>query len=112
MPDGEPPYDPLLLQLGRYICTPEAPEVIDVKYVDKSSRLKVALSGVSRFLAGNTKPKLCDYQNVIIFYVGGITLKEVSALEEIFNLAGKNLLVGSTNICTREFLYSSIIKSQ
>jgi hypothetical protein len=104
------PYDPLLIQIGRYICSNSTEECLDIKHINQNSRLSTALSGVSRFLAGNTKSKLSDFKNVLLFSVGGLTFNESIKLQNMFAKAGKNLIVGSNNVCSRDFLYSSIIK--
>jgi hypothetical protein len=108
VPDGD--YDPLLAQISRFACdTSISTDCNDIIYADISSQLGTALSGVYRFLPGANKPKVQDFSNVIIFCVGGITLREVAQMQQIFTLNGKKLLVGSTNICTRDILYSNVI---
>lgn len=121
--DDESYYDPLICQIGKFICATNigneysstntiSQDCFDIKRIDASSRLGTAFSGVSRFLSGNKTEKklISDFQTVIFFSVGGITFNEAYKLQRIFASAGKRVIIGSTSICTRESLYSNLIK--
>ncbi|KAJ3048006.1 Sec1 domain-containing protein 2 [Rhizophlyctis rosea] len=101
-PTSPTPYQGIIKQiLTRALESDRVPgigEVEDLVHVPYGGTLGGVLSGFSRFLGARAHPS--QFQNLIVFVVGGVTFREVREIREIAREKGVKILVGSTDIAT------------
>lgn len=96
------PHDPILVQIARHVCFSDELLTNELKYKKRQS----LASGMARFLGA--QPHIRDFSTVIIFCSGGITFQEASMVNQIFQQAGRKVLIGSTHISTTKELMKQI----
>jgi hypothetical protein len=109
--DIQDPYYSLLVQIASRIClTDEVPS--DLTALSSLKLLNTVIGGFSNLLRGNQKKSNPKFDTYVLFVIGGITFQEIAEVTQLFENYGKHVLVGSTNISTRDEIRSQLLKTK
>ena len=109
--DIQDPYYSLLVQIASRIClTDEVPS--DLTALSSLKLLNTVIGGFSNLLRGNQKKYNPKFDTYVLFVIGGITFQEIAEVTQLFGNYGKHVLVGSTNISTRDEIRSQLLKTK
>nr|KAJ3418230.1 Sec1 domain-containing protein 2 [Polyrhizophydium stewartii] len=126
-PHQQPPYDPLLVQIGRAAVQPPEAQLAHGAQHDPQGQssadgwthvpyggtLGSVMSGFSRLLGGAPqKPHPSHHPTVILVVLGGITFQEAGRVRDELAARGHTAIVGSTNIATTDTIMAQLFKAR
>lgn len=105
--DSISPYTPFLVKVAQAIREPPSQSITpDIEHIPYRGSITSVLTGFSRLIGQVVHPS--TFSTVIIFVSGGITFKEVAQIQAIGEEKGIRIIVGSTTICNRAALLTSL----